>query len=216
MVDVGQRGPTRCLMSSPLSIRELMPSVARHPDGERPIGALAELSIDPPVGLQGHKALRRVETTRRADGRHEVRVAGHEDDRVAQVSADDFEQPRPDGHVRLLLLPTDACAAAQWARLALGFEVAELELNAGGLEGREVRHLTRDRARMARGKKKEAPPVRGDPNGGEDYLECTSPARGSKCIWNSCATARAPATWAPRAPARGFSTCSPTSARSRA
>jgi len=33
----------------------------------------------------------------------------------------------------------------------------------------------------ARGGKREAPPVRGDPNGGEDYLECTSPARGSKC-----------------------------------
>ena len=86
----------------------------------------------------------------RADGRHEVRVAGHEDDRVAQVSADEFEEPGPDRHVCFLLLPTDECAAAQWTRLALGFEVAEPELHAGGLEGREVGHLTRDRARMPR------------------------------------------------------------------
>jgi hypothetical protein len=83
-----------------------------------------------------------------ADGRHEVRVAGHEDDRIAQVSAYELEQAGPDSHVRLLLLPSDESAAAQGTCLVLGFEVAELELHAGRLEGREVRHLTRDRARM--------------------------------------------------------------------
>jgi len=54
--------------------------------------------------------------------------------------------PAPERHVRLLLLPTDECAAAQGARLAPGFEVAELDLYAGRLEGREVRHLTSHRA----------------------------------------------------------------------
>ena len=127
-----------------------MSRVACDPDRQGAVGAPAELAIDPPIGLQSHKVLRRVEAASRADCRHEVCVAGHEDDRIAQVSADELEKPGTDRHIRLLLLPSDESAAAQWTRLALGFEVAELELNAGGLKGREVRHLTRDRARMPR------------------------------------------------------------------
>ena len=118
-----------------------MPRVACDPDGQRSVGAAAELAIYSPVGLESHQILRRVEAASRADGRHEVCVAGHEDDRVARVFADELQQPGSYGHIRLLLLPTDECTAAEWACLALGFEVAELELHAGRLEGREVRHL---------------------------------------------------------------------------
>jgi len=130
------------------SRRELMSRVACDPNRQRPVGAPAELAIDTPIGLQSHNDLRRVEPARRAHSRHEVRVAGHEDDRVAQVSADEFEQPGADRHVCLLLLPSDERAAAQWARLALGFEVAEPELQAGGLECSEVLDLPCDRSRM--------------------------------------------------------------------
>ena len=65
---------------------------------------------------------------------------------ILQTLAAMLEQPGAEGHVRLLLLPTDERAAAQWTRLALCLEVAELDLDPGRLEGREVRHLTSHRA----------------------------------------------------------------------
>ena len=58
---------------------ELMPRVACDPNRQRPVSESAELAIDPPIGLQRDKVLRRIEPARRADGRHEVGVAGHED-----------------------------------------------------------------------------------------------------------------------------------------
>ena len=38
-----------------------MPRVAYDPDGQRPVGAATELTVDSPIGLQRHNALGRVE-----------------------------------------------------------------------------------------------------------------------------------------------------------
>jgi len=40
-----------------------MPHVACDPDRQRSVGASTELAIDPPIGLQSHKVLRRVEAS---------------------------------------------------------------------------------------------------------------------------------------------------------
>src|SRR5665647_2005636 len=123
-----------------------MPRVACDSDRQRPVGTATELTVDSPIGLQRHNVLRRVEAPSRSYGRHQIRVAGHQDCGVAHVFADEFKEPGADSDVRLLLLPSDEPAAAQGTRLILGLEVAEMELHAGRFEGPEVRHLTRDRA----------------------------------------------------------------------
>jgi hypothetical protein len=52
--------------------------VACDADRQRSVGTTGELAIDPPIGLQRYKVLRRIEPARRAQSRHEVRVAGRE------------------------------------------------------------------------------------------------------------------------------------------
>jgi hypothetical protein len=113
-----------------------MPRVTCDSDRQRSVGASTQLAIDPPIGLQRHKVLRRVEAASGADGRHKVRVAGHEDDRIAQVSADELEQLGAERYIGLLLLPADEPAATQRTNPTLGFEMAEMELHSGLLEGR--------------------------------------------------------------------------------
>ena len=127
-----------------------MSSVARRPDDERPVGASAELAIDPSIGLEHDQPLGRVETSGRAHSRNEVGVAGDQHCGVALVATDELQKTSSDRHISLLLFPGIEPAMTQRTRATRSLELPEMDLNAGRLEGREVRDLPGDRAGVLR------------------------------------------------------------------
>ena len=127
-----------------------MPGVARHPYGERAIGAATELAIDPSIRLEHDQPLRRVEAPGRTQGGNEVGVAGDQHRSVALVAADKLEQTGADGHVSLLLFPGIEPATTERTRATRSLELPEMNLNARRLESREVRDLPGNRAGVFR------------------------------------------------------------------